>query len=46
MTDKPNTPQEIVEDLLTDPDADAGSKVPPAPPQTIANEPSEERPER
>ncbi len=46
MTDKPNAPQEIVEDLLTDPDADADRSPPPAPPQTIGNEPSKDRPDR
>lgn len=44
MTEPENIPQEIVEDLLTDPDQDAAHRPPPAPPQTIANEPGEERP--
>ena len=40
MTDKQNTAQDVVEDLLTDPDKDADRVPAPAPPQTIANEPA------
>lgn len=37
---KDNAAQEVMDDLLTDPDKDAGDPVPPKPPQTIADEPS------
>lgn len=43
MSQPPNTPQEVVDDLLTDPDKNVErtpSPAPPVPPQTIANEPS------
>ena len=37
MSEKENLGQEVVDDLLTDPDKDAATSVPP---QTIADEPS------
>lgn len=37
---KENATQEIVDDLLTDPDKDAAGTPPPAPPQTIDAEPT------
>ncbi len=43
MTEKENTAQEVVDDLLTDPDKDAARQPPPAPPQTVADEPSGDR---
>ena len=39
MTEKENTAQEVVDDLLTDPDKDAEGTPKPRPPQTVANEP-------
>ena len=39
MTDK-NTAQEVVDDLLTDPDKDAEAQPRPTPPQTIDAEPT------
>lgn len=39
MTEKKNGLQELVDDLMTDPDKDAERMPPPEPPQTIANEP-------
>ena len=39
MTDKENTAQEVVDDLITDPDKDAEHRPAPTPPQTVANEP-------
>jgi hypothetical protein len=39
MTEKRNAPQEVVDDLITNPDEDAEGSPPPEPPQTIANEP-------
>lgn len=46
MSDTPNLPQEVIDDLLTDPDKDADDTSPPAPPQTVANEPNDERSKR
>ena len=43
MTDKQNTAQDVVEDLMTDPDKDAGRVPPPAPPQTVGNEPDADK---
>lgn len=40
MADK-NLAQEVVDDVITDPDADADGPTPPAPPQTIEAEPSD-----
>ena len=40
---KENVAQEIVENLLTDPDKDAERTPPPAPPQTIEAEPTGDR---
>lgn len=37
--DDRNVPQEIVDDLMTDPDKDAGGRTSPAPPQTVEAEP-------
>ena len=37
MSEKENTAQEVVDDLMTDPDKDAGEATPP---QTIADEPT------
>lgn len=39
MTETKNAPQEVVDDLMTDPDSDAEHAPQPQPPQTIANEP-------
>lgn len=46
MSEKENAAQEVVDDLLTDPDKDAERTPPPQPPQTIDNEPSGDRPGR
>ena len=40
MADKENLAQEVVDDLITDPDKDAERRPAPKPPQTIDNEPS------
>lgn len=40
MTDR-NAAQEIADDMLTDPDKDAGAASPPAAPQTIDAEPDD-----
>ena len=40
---KENTLQEVVDDMLTDPDKDADAPRPPAPPQTTDAEPSGDR---
>lgn len=40
MSDKENAAQEVVDDLITDPDKDAAERPAPKPPQTIDNEPS------
>lgn len=45
MSDKENGLQEVVDDLITDPDKDAEQR-PPAPPQTIADEPNGDPPAR
>ena len=39
MSEKENAAQEVVDDMITDPDKDAERRPPPAPPQTVANEP-------
>ena len=44
MSQTPNTPQQVVDDLLTDPDKNVERAPPPAPPQTIANEPGRDEP--
>ena len=44
IADKENVAQEIVDDLLTDPDADASTKPAPLPPQTVDAEPTGGRP--
>lgn len=41
---KENTAQELADDLLTDPDKDAGARPAPLPPQTIDAEPTSGRP--
>lgn len=43
MPEPKNVPQEVVDDLLTDPDRDAEAPRAPAPPRTIADEPGEKR---
>lgn len=40
---KNNAAQEVVDDLLTDPDKDAGANPAPVPPQTVDAEPTSER---
>jgi len=42
MMEKRNGLQEVVDDLITDPDKDAEGSDRPEPPQTIANEPDGE----
>lgn len=46
MTEKENAAQEVVDDMLTDPDKDARDTPPPTPPQTVANEPDGASPAR
>ena len=41
MSDKENAAQEVVDDLITDPDKDAEGRPMPKPPQTIDNEPND-----
>ncbi|WP_419809879.1 hypothetical protein [Sphingomonas sp.] len=41
--EKENTAQEVVDDLLTDPDKDAADRPSPAPPQTTDAEPTSGR---
>lgn len=43
MSDR-NTAQEVADDMLTDPDKDAGDRPAPLPPQTIDAEPTGGRP--
>ena len=42
MNEKKNGLQEVVDDLITDPDKDAERHPRPEPPQTVANEPDDE----
>ncbi len=42
MAEKDNAAQEVMDDLLTDPDKDAEREPKPKPPQTIDAEPSGE----
>ncbi len=44
--DKENAAQEVADDMITDPDADAALTPPPRPPQTIEDEPSGDAPAR
>lgn len=39
-----NAAQELADDLITDPDKDAGGKPAPLPPQTTDAEPTSDRP--
>lgn len=40
MAEDKNGVQEVVDDLLTDPDKDAEGRSAPVPPQTVDNEPA------
>ena len=40
MSEHENATQAVADELLTDPDQDAGGPVPPKPPQTIEDEPT------
>jgi hypothetical protein len=43
MAEKDNAAQEVMDDMITDPDKDAEAVPQPKPPQTIDSEPDEAR---